>query len=235
MHEIRLSPELIDRARRRRGEPHPFRQFDPLTAALLVVDMQNGFVDEDYAGAVPEAKSIIPNINVLAETLRKAGGTVVWIQNSSSAQDVEGWGAVCDNFMTAEVCNDLIDSLTEGSPGFRLHPELNVDPADLNVVKNRFSAFIQGASGIEAQLRDKGIDTVLVTGTVTNVCCESTARDAAMRNFKVIMVADANAARSDEEHNATLNNLFNIFADVLTTDEIVAHLETGARPARRSA
>lgn len=225
----------MDRARRRRGEPHPFKAFDPMTAALLVVDMQNGFVDARYAGAVPEAESIIPNINILADTLRTAGGKVVWIQNASSAQDVEGWGAVCDNFMTAEVRQGLIDSLTEGTPGFQLHSDLNVDHGDLTVVKNRFSAFIQDASDIEAQLRDNGIDTVLITGTVTNVCCESTARDAAMRNFKVVMVADANAARSDEEHNATLNNLFNIFADVLTTNEIVAHLESASRPARRSA
>ena len=235
MHQVRLNPELVERARRRRGVAHPFRTFDPGSAALLVVDMQNGFVDEAFGGAVPEARSIIPNINRLAGALRAAGGRVVWIQNSASAEDVAGWGAVCDNFMSAPMREGLIESLTEGAPGFELHPDLEVVPGDRRVVKNRFSAFIQDSSDIEAQLRDDGIDTVLITGTVTNVCCESTARDAAMRNFKVVMVADGNAARSDEEHNATLNNLFNIFADVLTTDEIVEHLSSVSRPARRTA
>lgn len=235
MHDIRLAPDVEERARRRRSDAHPFRRFDPTSAALLVVDMQNGFVDPNYAGAVPEARSIVPNINRLASSMRRAGGTVVWIQNSASRTDLDGWDAVFDHFMTPEIRQDLVDSLTEGRPGFDLVPELEVHPSDLQVIKNRFSAFIQDASDIESRLGERGIDTVLITGTVTNVCCESTARDAAMRNFKVVMVADANAARSDEEHNASLNNLFNMFADVLTTEEIVGHLDTRFRPARRTA
>ncbi len=112
---------------------------------------------------------------------------------------------------------------------------MNVAAEDEIVVKTRFSAFIQGSSDIDAGLGARGIDTLLITGTVTNVCCESTARDAAMLNYKVIMVADANAARSDDDHNATLNNLFNIFADVRTTDAAIALLGAGAAPSRRTA
>lgn len=234
MHKVELSPEVMERAIRRRGEAHPFKAFDPKTAALIVVDMQNGFVDEAYSGAVPGADSIVPNINQLAAGMRAAGGHVVWIQNSSTAAEAEAWDAVTHNFMSAQVRGALVDSLTPGTPGFELYPALDALPGELRVAKNRFSAFIQDSSDLEVRLREKGVDTVLITGTVTNVCCESTARDAAMRNFKVIMVADANAARSDADHNATLNNLFNIFADVLTTNEIVAHLETVSAPARRT-
>ena len=83
-------------------------------------------------------------------------------------------------------------------------------------------------------LQDRGIDTLIVTGTVTNCCCESTARDAMQLNYKVIFVSDGNAALSDAEHNATLNNMCALFADVMSTEEVVSAL-TRAGVARRSA
>ena len=125
----------------------------------------------------------------------------------------------------------------DGEPATRsrLGLDLEVAAEDQIIVKNRFSAFIQGSSGIDAVLRARDLDTLLITGTVTNVCCESTARDAAMLNYKVIMVADANAARTDDDHNASLNNLFNVFADVRTTDDVIALLDASAPTLRRTA
>ena len=86
-----------------------------------------------------------------------------------------------------------------------------------------------GSSDIEDRLRERGIDTVIIVGTLTNVCCECSARDAMMRNFKVIFVADANATRTDEEHNATLGMMAQIFGDVRFTDETVQLLRDGAK------
>ena len=73
-------------------------------------------------------------------------------------------------------------------------------------------------------LRSLGIDTLLITGTKTNVCCESTARDAMMMDFKVVMVSDACAALSDEEHRATLETIIQQFGDVLSVNEIAERL-----------
>jgi len=115
-----------------------------------------------------------------------------------------------------------------GSRGHELHPDLIVKPEDETVLKQRFSAFIQGSSGLPEQLRAEGFDTVLVTGTVTNVCCESSARDAMMLNFKTIMVSDANAARTDAEHNATLGTFYAIFGDVMDTALLIERLEANA-------
>ena len=81
-------------------------------------------------------------------------------------------------------------------------------------------------------MRARGFDTVLITGTVTNVCCESSARDANMTNFRTIMVSDGNAALSQEEHDASLTAFYNTFGDVMDTDMIVASLRRRARPAR---
>jgi ureidoacrylate peracid hydrolase len=244
MHEIKLSDSVIARAQRRRGDIHPFGEFDPARTALLVVDMQNGFVDPEISISVPMAPEIVPNINRIADSLRRAGGKVVWIQMAMGAAEADNWANWFDAFAQPDLRRALIEALTEGSPGFALWPACAAREDDLWVVKNRFSAFIQGSSDIDEILKAHDIDTLLITGTVTNVCCESTARDAAMLNYKVIMVSDGNAARSDEEHNATLNNLFNLFTDVLSSDQIIARLEAvsdqpdqpdqPARPARRA-
>jgi ureidoacrylate peracid hydrolase len=97
------------------------------------------------------------------------------------------------------------------------------------VEKTRFSAFIQGSSNLAEVLRNRGLDTVLVTGTVTNVCCESTARDAMMLNFKTIMVTDGNAAMTDEDHSASLCAFYLTFGDIMSTDMLIACLERNAR------
>ena len=124
-------------------------------------------------------------------------------------------------------------SLAPGTKGYELWADLDVRPDDLMVQKTRFSAFIQGSSNLEAVLRARGIDTVIITGTVTNVCCESTARDAMMRNFRTIMVTDANAATSDELHNASLSAFYLKFGDIMPSDMVIASLTRDA--ARASA
>ena len=115
-------------------------------------------------------------------------------------------------------------AFTPGDFGHEIYATLDVQPGDLKVRKYRFSAMIQGASNLDAILRARGVDTLIVVGTATNVCCESTARDAMMMNYKVFFVSDANACRTDEEHNATLGILLVMFADIRSTDEMVALL-----------
>src|SRR4029077_14547409 len=92
------------------------------------------------------------------------------------------------------------------------------------------SAFIQGASDLDRILRARSIDTLIVVGTATNVCCESTARDAMMLNYKGFFVSDARASRTDEEHTATLGIMMVMFADVRSTDEMIALLQHHAVP-----
>ncbi|MCP4997249.1 MAG: cysteine hydrolase [Hyphomicrobiales bacterium] len=107
----------------------------------------------------------------------------------------------------------------EGSYGFQLHQSLDVDAADLRLTKQRHSAFA-GSSDLHEKLQAAGRDTLIVTGTLTNVCCETTTRDAMQLNYNSVFVSDANGTRSDEEHVATLINLALYFADVMTTNEV---------------
>ena len=89
------------------------------------------------------------------------------------------------------------------------------------ITKYRSSAFTPGSSNLKAVLDKLEIDTLIITGTLTNVCCESTTRDAMLLNYNTIFVADATGTRSDEEHNATLINMIQFFADVRMTSDTI--------------
>jgi ureidoacrylate peracid hydrolase len=226
MHEIKLRPDLIANVILRRGREHPFEEFDPATTALVVVDMQNHFVAEGYQGRVATATEIVPNINRIASGLRAAGGVVVWLQTAFDDDTARTWSTFFESFNTDKRRAGVMVGLKKDSDGYQLWPELEGEAADLKIEKDRFSAFIQGASDLHDILQTRAINTLLITGTVTNVCCEATARDASMLNYKTVMVADGNAAPSDDAHNASLNNLFGAFCDVLTTAQIIARIET---------
>ncbi len=233
MHKVNIPQEVVDRVIRHRGRAHVYDRFDPAKTALLVVDMQNAFMMPGVAHVLcSEAVDIVPNINRLAEALRAAGGAVVWVVTTFGDASLDNWPALHD-MVGPERTKTRIAALAEGSIGHQLWKDLVVKPGDLTVVKTKYSAFIQGSSSLAATLRARGIDTVLVTGTVTGVCCESTARDAMMLNFRAVMVTDANAAMTDEDHNASLRAFYLSFGDILSTDQIVAHLQSrhGVRPA----
>src|SRR5690606_31598069 len=115
--------------------------------------------------------------------------------------------------------------------GYALWSEMKPDPADIFVRKLRYSAFIQESSDIEARLRERGIDTVLIAGVATNVCCESTARDAMMVGFRVIMVSDCLAAMTEEEHRASLVSFALYFGDVMDSGEVISLLHAGGASA----
>lgn len=212
----------------RRGVLHPLADLDPARTALVVVDMQDFFID-----MVPAAKSIVPGINRLARAVRSAGGQVVWIAMTVAPGDAGTWSHFYSKLLSRELADAHFNELARDCKEWQIWHELEVRDEDWLVEKNRFSAFIQGSSDLEAHLRHRGIGSLLITGTVTNVCCESTARDAMMLDFETIMVADGCAALDDAAHVATLNNFQTIFGDVLCVDEIVAAL--ASVPARNRA
>jgi ureidoacrylate peracid hydrolase len=234
MHEFTMPEWAVASVVARRGREHVLDDIDPGRTALIVVDMQNGFLMDGVAHSlIPAARNIVPNINRLAEAVRTSGGVVAWIKNTVSEETMRSWSAY-ERLATPARSRKRVESMTEGSTGHGLWAELDVQPSDLIVKKIRFSAFIQGSSDLEKHLRQRGIDTVLVTGTATGVCCESTARDAMMRDFNTIMVSDANAAHSDEEHRNALVAFYTTFGDVLTTDQVIESLMRRDLP-RRSA
>jgi len=227
MHKTDLPQYAIDGAIRRRGKLHQFEKISPPKSALVVIDMQNAFMQEGSPAEVPVAREIVPNINKLAKSFRANGSSVAWVQMTQTKDNLVDWSVFYNGVNNPERAERMIGVLSEGSEGHALWPELDVNSEDIIVQKNRYSAFLPGSSDLPEILEFNGIDTVIITGTLTNVCTESSARDAMMRNFKTIVVSDANAAPTDEEHIASLASLFQVFSDVYATNELIEIIEKG--------
>lgn len=185
---------------------------------------------EEYrATYVAEAVNVVPNVNRLAAALRAAGGAVCWLRHTVTDEGLASWSNLVDFLGLREEGPGARRTIFRGgAPGHRIYDGMDRQPEDAVVDKVRFSPFVQGSSDLHDRLQAAGIDTLVVVGAVTNVCCESTVRDAMMLDYRCIMVSDANAARSEQEHNAALVNVYSAFGDVLSTDEVVRLLD-GAR------
>lgn len=227
MHAIAIPDYIIARVTERRGQARLFHSVDPARTALIVVDLQNGFMAPGQPAEIGYAREFVPNVNLIAGTLRAAGGRVVYIQNTITEATQAEWNVWFDNFTKRGFRERMIAAFARGSFGHAIYPELDVREEDWKVEKQRFGAFVPGSSDLDARLKAEGIDTLIIVGTATNVCCESTARDAMMMNYKVIFVSDANACRTDEEHNATLGNILALFGDVQSTQEALQTIAAG--------
>lgn len=202
----------------RRGRRFAFETLRPAVTALVVVDMVPFFAEQN-----PYCRAVIPPINELAAALRLAGGVVAWVLPGP------------DPFDALSIAHNGVEGAAayRGSGGVgplpgRLCSDLDARAEDLFAEKTAASAFFPGRCDLNERLVARGIDTVLVAGTVTNVCVEATARDARTVGYRTILVADACAARTDAEHNATLHTFYRSFGDVRPTAEVLGLIASGA-------
>ena len=218
IHDWTITEREKRRQIERRGRLHAFESLEPSATALVVVDMVPYF-----AAANAYVRGIIPNINLLASALREAGGTVAWVLPSADEPFLE----LAHEFFGQTIAEAYRTSGGEGALPERVCPDLRHAASDLFVEKTNFSALFPGHSPLPDLLREREIRTVVVTGTVTNVCCEATARDARALGYRTIMVADANAAPTDAMHNATLHTFYRSFGDVRSTGEVLELIAAG--------
>jgi len=217
---------VIDRVMQKRGKLAVYDRFEPRRTAMLVIDMQNF-----YVGEIASVVGIIPNINRLARHVRSVGSRVIWVGMTAGEGGKSLWPVYHDYFFTPEKGANHRDQLSPGHDGHKFHKDLDIRQGEEIVYKSRFSPFVKGASNIEDVLAAHGIDSLIVTGTATNMCCESAARDAMMLDYKVVMVADANGARYPEDHLAGLTSFYQSFGDVRSTDEVINDLMPAVRAA----
>ena len=228
MHNIALSDAVISHIIERRGTLHPLKSLNYNRTAHIVVDLQNGFMAPGQPAEIAEAREVVPNVNRISQAVRAAGGLVVYIQNTFDTDTLSTWSTYFDVFSNPARKERMVAAFTPGSFGHDLWAGLDVQPEDLQVRKRRFGAFVQGSSDLHEILQSRGIDA-------TNVCCESTARDAMMLNYKVAFISDGCATFNDAEHNATLDIMAYAFADVMSTDECLALLASAAPQTTRAA
>ncbi len=193
----------------RRGRLNAFEAFDPLHTALVVVDLIQHFADDGS-----ETLRIVENVNQLAAVLRCGGGTVGWVRPHPST-----YTELLEAVIGAESASHHRAATTDGHSGSVLHPGLEVLPGDIHTYKTGYSAFFPGACDLAERLAARRVDTVLIAGAVSNVCCEASARDAFSRGYRVVMLADANLGRK-AEHLAALASIYRNFGDVRTVEEI---------------
>ena len=112
---------------------------------------------------------------------------------------------------------------------FEIWPYLDIWNEDYQLIKRRYSALIQGSSGLELILLDNEIENVVICGVAKDICCDSKARDAMMLNYRTSMVSDGCATSSDEKHGNTLIAFYTSFGDVQNTDELCSRLEASNR------
>ncbi|MET0658341.1 MAG: cysteine hydrolase [Steroidobacteraceae bacterium] len=217
MHQINI-PEWA----RQLGARNHIASIEAPRTALLVVDLQNAFIAEGQPLANVHARDIVPNVNQMAAAARNAGSLVVFLRHTIS--DAEPYRMTEWQKRFSHWIDGREVPLRPHQSGHALYAELDVQHQDLIVDKHRFSPFKPNSSTLHETLTARGIDTVIVCGTVTNVCCESTARDAEMLGYRVFFIMDATAALSDEQHNASLMSMASIFADVRSTADMVALL-----------
>lgn len=220
MHKVQIADEILARSRRERGgRDHIFSSLDLSRTAHIIVDLQVGFMAEGAPVEVPVAREIVDNVNAISRAVRAGGGTNAFLRFTFDPKEPNSWASY---YAFYSGNTDVVqEAFSPGKPNHELWPELDRTADDLVVDKTRFSGFIPGTCDLDALLRARGIDTLIITGTLTNCCCESSARDAMQMGYKIIFVADGNATLSDAEHNATLSNMTAIFADVMDTSYLL--------------
>ncbi len=219
MHKIDLPGWAVERGK----WLNAFGEIDPARTALVVIDMQGAFLSPEEIFGNPHAMDIIPQVNRLAQAMRDAGGRVIWTRQTVSDEPPLAM-APWQYDPSDPGVRKAMDALTAGAPSHDLHPDMVTGEGDLVLDKYRYSAFACPAGALEQALQQAGVEMLVIVGTLTNVCCEGTARDAYMRGYKTFVVSDATATVRDEEHNAALLSLRIHFADVADCATILSML-----------
>lgn len=187
-------------------------QLEKDKAALLVIDMQDFFLNPDSPTFTCGGLAILPILKGLIEAFRKARRPVIYTRHVHHPDRIDAgilgwwWTGMC----------------IEGSPESEIHKDIAPLPHEKVILKHRYSAFYN--TDLETLLRCLHIEDLVITGVMTNLCCESTARDAYFRDYRVFFPADGTGSINEDMHVASLLNLAFGFAYVTTAEEVVNQL-----------
>jgi isochorismate hydrolase len=191
-------------------ELRPYRErkalIDPTHAALLVIDMQNYFHQI--------VQPVLKNLSKVVQSCRQKKVPIIFTQHGHTDPPSDGgvlgewWGEV----------------ILHGTKDWEFISEMKIESKDIILPKKRYSAFFE--TELDTILRSKGIQDLIISGVMTNLCCETTARDAFMRDYKVFFLIDGTATGKEEHHLATLKNLGYGFAYLMTCEELIRNLKS---------
>ena len=181
-------------------------RIDPKHSALLVIDLQNYFRQI--------VRPVLGNIQNIIQFCRQKNIPVIFTQHGHT-------DAASDGGVLGEWWGQVI---LHGTKDWKFIPEMKIESKDMVLQKKRYSAFFE--TDLEKFLRSKGIKDLIISGVMTNLCCETTARDAFMRDYRVFFLIDGTATGKDDHHLATLKNLGYGFAYLMTCNELIQNLKS---------
>lgn len=216
-HPSGIPQRIVDKVVKRRGRLHAFPRLSPSKTALVVVDLDTRSLEEPSNGSI---RNMAQKVNTIADALRVHGGTVAWLTTPIRKASPNFIAIYGDDF--AKIHEDA--SQTHGDATTVWHG-LNTQQDDIFAEKKGASAFFPGNCDLHQKLQKREIQSILIVGMVTNVCCESTARDAAELDYQVTMVSDAMWGHKEGQHEATLATFFRNFGDVRPTEDVIDLIE----------
>ncbi len=190
--------------------PRPHLKLQPDKCALLIVDMLNYFASPEGRVYLPSTSVIIPKIAKLLSHWRSKGATVVYTQHCHIGSEDLG--------MLGRFFSDFIRC---GKKESEIIPGLSPLPGERVFRKNTYDAFYN--TDLDEFLRSRSVEQVLITGVLTQMCCETTARSAFVRGYEVYIPADAQTTSSEELHIGSLQNLASGFAVITRTSSICSN------------
>jgi nicotinamidase-related amidase len=211
IHPSGIKQSIVDKVVKRRGRLHAFPTLDPAKTALVVVDLDTGTVTR----VDDEIKVFVPRINNLARTLRAAGGTVAWVTTPIGKASKRFQAIYGDELAAMYEAEGTKDGKAQ-----TIWHELKTHVDDIHATKQGASAFFPGKCDLHEQLQARGIESILIVGAVTNVCCEASARDASELEYEVTLVSDCMWGHKDGQHEATLATFYRNYGDVRPSTEI---------------
>jgi ureidoacrylate peracid hydrolase len=208
-------------------------KLDKKSTCLLIIDMQHGFVNQKstlgkFVNLEP-VRQIIPNIKKLIDLCREKKIPIIYTKQEHLLEDADAFKRL---FSLKPKPGSALNSRLAGTPpalkgtwDAEFIEELKPQQGDYIVKKQKYSGFY--GTNLELLLRTLGVNTILVTGTATNVCVESTIRDAYFRNFTAIAVKEGVAAAGyqDDLHNATLKNVELFLGWVFSLADVVTAIK----------
>jgi ureidoacrylate peracid hydrolase len=194
-------------------------RIDPTRCAVIVIDMQNSFLEVGAVFETPNGRRIIPNINRIVGRARQALIPVIWTQSDHSPP---GGGLILERHPVIKETKEL----WRGERSFELYREM-VQPngAEHRIVKHKYDAFF--GTNLDEVLKTLKRDTVVLVGVATDICCESTAMGAFFREYRVVFLRDGTAAVDPELQDLTCDRVDKLFGRVLSTDDLIRIFEKG--------
>jgi ureidoacrylate peracid hydrolase len=201
---------------------------NPKTTALINIDLQNLFV-EGYSISSPNGPFVVDQANRLAVVCRAAGIMVIHTAQENRPNGANR-GIASDVVLSYMASHQMSHGgVKSGSHAVALSPRLKVDPSDTVLIKPRYGAFT--GTDLDLILRARGVDTVIIGGIATNICCDTTAREACMRDYKVFFLSDGTGNRglgtltAEQVKAAVLASMEFAFGQVITVDGMIAKIE----------